>query len=72
MGKILLNDEEYGDSIVANPTETATDELTKISINGVVYSLPQGGGGGSAFEKVIISQALVDRPTERVIIEQQQ
>lgn len=34
-------------AVIANPSGAATAELTKISIGGVIYSLPQGGGGSS-------------------------
>lgn len=34
------------DGVEANPQDNATDQLKKIKINGTVYSLPSGGGGG--------------------------
>lgn len=36
-----------GTEVIANPTGDPTAELTKVSIGGVIYSLPQGGGGGT-------------------------
>ena len=36
-----------GATVVANPSEVATQTLTKIKIGNTVYEIPQGGGGGS-------------------------
>ena len=33
--------------VEANPSETATDDLTTIKIGDTVYDIPRGGGGGS-------------------------
>ena len=39
------SNESGGTTVVANPQETATDELTSIQIGETVYSLPSGGQG---------------------------
>ena len=34
-----------GSSVIANPTETPTEHLNSVEIDGVVYDIPDGGGG---------------------------
>lgn len=36
-----------GTTVVANPSGTATDDLTKIQIGSTIYDIPGSGGGGS-------------------------
>ena len=47
MGKILINNNLYGVDVEANPTGTPTERLNSITINGVSYYLPSGGGGSA-------------------------
>ena len=35
-----------GTTVVANPTESGTTNLTKLKVDNTVYNIPQGGGGG--------------------------
>ena len=39
-------DEPEGTTVIANPTGTATTDLTKLQVENTIYSIPQGGGGG--------------------------
>lgn len=39
--------EGMGTKVIANPEDVAEDVLNKVEIDGEVYSLPSGGGGGS-------------------------
>ena len=34
-----------GTTVVANPTESSTTNLTKLKVDNTVYNVPQGGGG---------------------------
>ncbi len=49
-----------GSSVVANPDEDATDELTKIKINGTVYDVA-GGGTSTAY----VTQNVVSREIQQ-------
>lgn len=40
--------ESGGTTVVANPSGTASDDLTKIQIGSDIYDIPTGGGGASA------------------------
>lgn len=63
MGILMLNSENYsssingGSDVIPNPEGTPTATLTTIEINGIIYSLPQGGR-----EEInkIISQSSMD------------
>lgn len=59
--KIILNGNQYGTGssggteVIANPTGTATADLNKISIGGIIYNITGGGsGGGSNFESTTL------------------
>lgn len=45
--KIYFNNHEYTHKVTANPSGTATNTLNKIEIDGTVYGISGGGGGGS-------------------------
>lgn len=51
MGKIMHGGIEYsgggGSVVVANPSDIASTDLTKIKIDGSTYAIPQGGGGST-------------------------
>lgn len=42
-----LSSSDFGTHVEGNPSETATGNLTKIKIDNTVYSVPNGGSGGS-------------------------
>lgn len=48
-----LDSSDFGTTVVANPVETATDDLTKVQIGDTVYDIPGGGGGGSVYLNTI-------------------
>lgn len=51
--KFVNADESGGTDVEANPSDTATDDLTKIKIDGTVYDIAGGGGSGTAsIEKI--------------------
>ena len=41
-----INEADEGTPVIANPSGTATGTLNKVSISGLVYNIPSGGGGG--------------------------
>lgn len=45
-----------GTTVVANPQETATDELEKIQIGNTIYSVSSGGGGGTGSGKTLVKK----------------
>ena len=60
MGSIMLNGISYtssGADVEANPQDTPSDTLSTIGIDGVVYEIEGGGGGGSdvAVDPIITS-----------------
>lgn len=63
MGKIMHGGQAYsgggGTTVIANPSGTPSADLEKISIEGVLYGIPSGGGGTVTDVKVD-SQSVVD------------
>ena len=53
--------ESGGTTVVANPSEAATDDLTKIQIGTTIYDIP--GGGGSGLTPVELTKAQYDALT---------
>lgn len=51
--KWVNDDESGGSEVVANPSGTATDTLSKISIDGTVYGI-EGGGSGSGYTEDVL------------------
>ena len=49
--------EDKGSIVVANPSGTAATDLEKISIDGTIYDIPSGGGGGSGFDEDVLYEA---------------
>ena len=51
MGKIMHGGQAYsgggGTTVIANPSGTSSADLNKVSIEGVIYNIPSGGGGAS-------------------------
>ena len=41
-----LDSSQFGTTVVANPSGTATDDLTKVQIGNTVYDIPGSGGSG--------------------------
>lgn len=41
-----IDSSQFGTKVVANPSDTPTDDLTSIKIGSTVYDIPGGGGGG--------------------------
>lgn len=50
-------------SIIANPQDEPTEVLQSIKIGDTVYSLPQGGGGGSIFRQTSFSAVAQSQST---------
>lgn len=40
----VLQSSGGGSSVIANPTGTASTDLTKLQVDGTIYAIPQGGG----------------------------
>lgn len=53
--RIYMNGREYTEKVFANPVGEPTDSLSTVEIDGVVYSI-KGGGGGGSFESEVIYQ----------------
>lgn len=51
-----------GSEVEANPSGTATDTLTKLGIDGTVYEIQGGGGGGSTYFGVFVDADNVIQP----------
>ena len=43
-----------GTTVIANPTGTATDDLTKIQIGQTIYDIEGGGGSGAGYTKELV------------------
>lgn len=65
MGKIMHGDQVYsgwGGSVVeANPSDTASENLQKVKIDGSTYAIPQGGGGGAVDGVQVDDVSVVDQ-----------
>jgi phage minor structural protein len=51
-----------GSEVEANPSGTATDTLTKLGIDGTIYEIQGGGGGGSTYFGVFVDANNVIQP----------
>ena len=54
---IWLENESGGTEVEGNPQEEATEVLSTVKIDDIVYSLPSGGGGGGKTEALYTAQS---------------
>ena len=63
MGKIMHGGQAYsgggGTTVIANPSGTSSADLNKVSIEGVIYNIPSGGGGGGSVTDVKVDNVSV-------------
>ena len=54
-----LDSSAFGTDVEANPSETPSEHLTAIEIDGTVYDIP-GGGGGAVTDVIVHGQSIID------------
>lgn len=57
-----------GTTVIANPSGTATDDLTSIQIGSTIYDIPSGGGSSSGGSNTLLFQGSLTSSTSQIVL----